>query len=298
MAVYDDREAFIPYRFNDLIQLCLQDGELPPDDQQTFQDFAHLLSNYYHVKFHHYAREILDNYAAFNPDRDTHAISEPTAAELEAMDERVVEKFRQVLKGANYIELSDEMLQQALNEKPLVDLKTNVDFQDFDRFLCFYRGDIFETVKLKKWVFWTEERELDILQRVVVLIRYKGPKHFEQRNIDLDEMKFIPGKMYVYLYKNVPKSDLELLFPNVQTSMTLKDQLLFGIPAIGAAIPAILRVLPQLLLVVSVILFLTIGPPDIDELQADEEDVQNFASRLTRRGFSHHGFRGISFQTI
>ncbi|USR92038.1 DUF3754 domain-containing protein [Phormidium yuhuli AB48] len=296
MAVYDDREAFIPYRFNDLIQLCLQDGELPPDDQQTFQDFAHLLSNYYHVKFHHYAREILDNYAAFNPDRDTHAISEPTAAELEAMDERVVEKFRQVLKGANYIELSDEMLQQALNEKPLVDLKTNVDFQDFDRFLCFYRGDIFETVKLKKWVFWTEERELDILQRVVVLIRYKGPKHFEQRNIDLDEMKFIPGKMYVYLYKNVPKSDLELLFPNVQTSMTLKDQLLFGIPAIGAAIPAILRVLPQLLLVVSVILFLTIGPPDIDELQADEEDVQNLLPVLLAVASLTMALGGLAFK--
>jgi hypothetical protein len=275
MAVYEDREAFIPYRLNDLVDFCVNDGQLSPEDCQTFRDFAQILASYYHFRFHDYATQILNNYAVFNPDRDTHILKEPTASDLETMDEQVVSQFRRVLKGANYMELSDEMLQKSLEETSLVDLQTHVNFDDFDRFVCFYRGDIFETVELKKWIFWTKTKELDILQRVVMLIRYKGKKHFQAQGINLEDLKFIPGKMYVYLYKNVPKPDIELLFPNVQTSMTVKDRLLFGIPAIGAAIPAILRILPQLLLVLSVILFLTIGSPDIDALQADEEDVDN-----------------------
>ena len=69
------------------------------------------------------------------------------------------------------------------------------------------------------------------------------------------ELKFIPGKMYLYFYKNIPKLDIDLLFPNVTTSMTWKDRLLFGVPAIGAAIPLILKALPNVLLLVAAILF-------------------------------------------
>jgi len=32
MAVYEDREAFIPYRRTDLIELCIEDGKLSPAD--------------------------------------------------------------------------------------------------------------------------------------------------------------------------------------------------------------------------------------------------------------------------
>lgn len=281
MAVYQDREAFIPYRLNDLVEMCLADGYLDEGDSQTFREFAHLLGHYYHFQFHRYGTNILDNYAAFNPDRDTYALHDPTASELEAMEEQVISDFRQVLERANYRELSDEMLQLALEETSLIDLKTQVDFRDFDRFLCFYRGDTFIDVEVKKWIFWKEQKRLDVLQRVVIVIRYKGVEHFKRQGINPDDLKFIPGKMYAYIYKNVPKPDLEFLFPNVKTSMTLKDRLLFGVPAIGASIPIIIKVLPQLLLIISVILYLTVGPPEgVESLRADEEEVNNITPVL------------------
>jgi hypothetical protein len=75
-----------------------------------------------------------------------------------------------------------------------------------------------------------------------------------------DKLNFIPGKTYVYLYKNVPKFDLEFLFPNGQISMTWKDRLMFGIPAIGAGISIVLKVLPEIVLIVAVILSIIWGP--------------------------------------
>lgn len=81
--------------------------------------------------------------------------------------------------------------------------------------------------------------------------------------------------MYVYLYKDIPKFDLEFLFPNIKVSMTWKDRLLLGVPAIGASIPLLLKVLPQLLLIVGVILFLIFGPSSIPTFRLSENQVRN-----------------------
>lgn len=40
MAVYQDREAFIPYSRRDLIELCIKDGKLPDASLQKFRDFV------------------------------------------------------------------------------------------------------------------------------------------------------------------------------------------------------------------------------------------------------------------
>jgi len=107
------------------------------------------------------------------------------------------------------------------------------------------------------------------------LIKFKEESYFVAKKAKPDKLNFTPGKMYVYLYKNIPKFDIEFLFPNVKTSMTWKDRLLFGIPAIGAAIPLILKVFPQLLLVIGVILLVTVGPEHLKQLTPSKEEARN-----------------------
>ena len=41
-----------------------------------------------------------------------------------------------------------------------------------------------------------------------------------------------PGSMMLKLFQNVPLSDVEMLFPNTQVGMRLRDKLLIGIPAL------------------------------------------------------------------
>ena len=94
-------------------------------------------------------------------------------------------------------------------------------------------------------------------------------------------LKFTPGKMYVYFYRNVPVFDLELLFPNIQISMTLKDRLKLIIPALGAAIPVILKALPKLALLVGAISFLVFGSTRILGIEVREEQVRDFMPVLT-----------------
>lgn len=274
MASYEDREAFIPYRRTDLIELCLEDGQLDAVEAQKFREFCSILAAYYHFQFHGYLERLKDNYAPFDPDADTKPRIEATPQERAAMESMLVADFKSILERANYVSLSQDSLERAFEGRSLIELKTNVDFNDFEQMVCYCRGDIHKAAWVKKF-FRKRKKTINVFERVVLLIKFKDESYFASKRAKPDKLKFTPGKMYVYLYKNIPKFDIEFLFPNVKTSMTWKDRLLFGIPAIGAAIPLILRLLPQLLLVVGVILLVTVGPEHLKELTPSEEEVRD-----------------------
>jgi hypothetical protein len=274
MAVHSNREAFIPYRRTDLIELCIEDGQLAAAEVKKFRDFCSILSAYYHFQFHSYLERLKDNFAPFDPDADTNSRIQPTPEEQADMEAQLIANFKTILERANYVPLSIASLKRALKEKSLIELKTSVDFNDFGSMVCYCRGDIYKITSVKKF-FKKVEKTVNVFERVVLLIKFKDEAYFAAKKVKIEQLKFTPGKMYVYLYKNIPKFDIEFLFPNVKTSMTWKDRLLFGIPAIGAAIPLLLKVLPQLLLVISVILLVTVGPSYLEQLRASEEEVRN-----------------------
>lgn len=269
-------EAFIPYRRTDLVELCIEDGGLPADQEQQFREFCAILSAFYHVKSQQILEVLKDSFALFNPDADTRRRTEPTAAEREESEAQLVGAFAQVLQQANYTRLTEDDLQRAFATESLIPLKTSVDFDDYERIVAYYRGDNWLTTTVKRF-FRKVEIEVDNLERVALLLKFKPAEHFEAKGLKVDELNFTPGKMYLYLYKNIPRFDLELLFPNVKVSMNLLDRLLFVVPAIGAAVPLLLRVLPSILLIIGVVLLLTAGPDVVDTLnmEVDQEDTRN-----------------------
>lgn len=281
MATYEDREAFIPYQRSDIIELCIEDGKLSPQEEQKFRDFCNILSAYYHFKLHSDLEVFKKNYAPFNPDADTKSRVKYTNDALFQMESKVVSCFKTILDRANYHPVSKAKLEQAFDENSLIDLKTNVDFNDFDEMVCFCRSDKKKTIEVQK-LFKKVKKQIDIYERVALLIKCKPREYFEAKKVDIKTLNFTPGKMYVYLYKNIPKYDLEFIFPNIQVSMTFKDRLMFGVPAVGAAIPILLKVVPQLLLIAGVVIFLVFGPSVAEQLGLipSEEDVNNMTRIL------------------
>ena len=271
----ENLEAFIPHRRSDIIKLCLEDGLLDADDAKKFKDFCEILSSYYHFRFHKTLEVIKDNYVPFNPNADVEALFPPTFEQYDKMESSVIDAFGHILERANYTNLSENIIKKALEEESLIDLRTEVNFSDFDRVVCYYRGDSHKIVSLRKLFFWKKEKRVDIFERVVLLIKFKDAAFFRARKETIKELKFIPGKIYVYFYKNIPQLDIDLLFPNVTTSMTWKDRLLFGIPAIGAAIPLILRALPNILLLIAAVLIFLNAEPLVEELEVERYQVRD-----------------------
>jgi len=259
MAIYNDREAFIPYQRTDLIEMCIEDGQLAPEAVQPFREFCQILAAYYHFKLHHFQELLKQSFSPFNPDTDTKPRQTVTKSQLREMQTILFKTFEQLLKKANYTSLSKTVLQQAFDEDALISVETEVEFNDYEETLIYYRGDHPITITEKQFYIRTVERTFDVYDRVVFLLKFKDKAYFEAKGDDIEALPFTPGKIYLSLYKNIPKFDLELLFPNIKVSMSQKDRVLFGLPAIGAAATVVIKVLPSFTLVLGVLLLMVLG---------------------------------------
>jgi len=264
-----EAESFIPLRRYDVVELCAAEQEEP----EGFRGFGRLLL----ALLHHHSLKTLnglkDAYAEFNPDRDT--IRVDREVDKEALGEKLKQRFEETLLCANYQRLSSDDLSRALHEASIIPLDTRVDLDDYYDYAFYYRGAGKQTIQVRDFIR-KKDVQIDNLERVAVLLRFKDPEHFDNRRKKwrMEEIDFKPGKIYLYLYKNVPRNDLELLFPNVEVSMTWRDKLLFAVPAAAGAGPLLVKVLPSLGLIAGLIVLLTMGPDFARQWNLDTVDGQ------------------------
>lgn len=89
---------------------------------------------------------------------------------------------------------------------------------------------------------------------MVIYVRFKNKHHFQAQQ--REDLLFKPATSLIKLFRNVPKNDLEMLFPNTEIRMNPIDKLLIGVPtAIGGLFMLITKLGSTLLLVLSVIAF-------------------------------------------
>ena len=274
-AVTIEREAFIPYTREELIDLCLADGKLSGEEAPQFRAFCELLAAYYNFHFHKHLETLKANYAPFDPDNG-HRRAGAEAIASDIKEERFVEALRYTLECANYRVLDDMAIQEAIANSALVDLKTEVDFNDFDQVVFYYRGATATTIELTRFYVWKRKIATAVFHNVVLGIKFKEAAYFHEQKRKLEKLNFTPGLMYLYMYKNIPKYDLELLFPNVQLHMNLIDRLLFFLPALGAGISVIYKVSSSLVLILALLLLLTMGPASVQWVGVHEEEIKDF----------------------
>lgn len=275
-------EHFIPYLRQDLVQMCVDDGRLSPEDQQQFKDFCEIFSAWTHHRYHQRQETIKYHYAPFDPDRET-KLDHLGDSAIKEYEGRVFESFRVLCQDANFRELTPEDLERAFNAQQLIQLNTKVDLDDFDQFAFFARGDAIKPGKLKK-LFGSKEVQVNVWQRVIVLLKFKARSYFENTKSKrkwLKNTNFQPGKMYAYAYKDVPQLDLELLFPNVEVKMTAKDKLFLIVPAVGGGVGVLVKSAGLITLIVAAALYYTAGREWANKLGVAEEAITNVMPVLT-----------------
>lgn len=191
----------------------------------------------FHHDFHDRLEELKDAYAPFDPDPDTRTLHEPDADERADAHRRLVAGLRDLLEDANFEEISDDELARAFEEESLVDLHLEIDRSDFTEVLFFHRGETTREREVSSW-FGLRRRVVTFVndEKVLVLVTFRDEEHFTARDVDLDELPFTPGSTIVKLFQDVPRADLEILFPNATPRMRRTDKLLIGIPALVSGI--------------------------------------------------------------
>jgi hypothetical protein len=254
-------ERFIPFRKTSIVTMCAD--EVPPEERESFRAFAELLASLLHHEFRGRLEELKDTYYPFNPDTGTRTIGELDASERRSAQERLVEGLTALAEDANFERISTDDLDRAFVEESLLKVRLEADFDDFEQVVFYRRGEHTRQEEVKR-LFGLRRRTIEFTNyaKVLVFVKFKDAAHFEATGKDVEDLPFQPGSTIIKLFQDVPRADLEMLFPNARVRMRLIDKLLIGVPAVVSGIIMVVTKLIAALIPVLLLLGFWLGAHD------------------------------------
>ena len=247
-------DRFIPFRKQDIITMCEQELNLG-DAALSFRQFCDLLSHSLHVEYHQTLESLKNDYAPFDPNADTKPLAPFSAEQKAQYQARFAENFAEVLNAANYEKVTEQDLQEALTEESLFKVRLEVEFDDFEQVVFYRRGESQLTETITS-LFGLRKQMLNFTNydRVAVYITFKDKAHFDNKNKSL--LGFEPGSTIIKLFQNVPKADLEMLFPNSEVRMRPIDKAFIGVSAVvGGAVVLVTKLGASIVLLAGLLAF-------------------------------------------
>jgi hypothetical protein len=247
------RETFIPVTSFALIDRLTAPGTWGGDEAKVARRFFRFLDYWRRQQYNANLIELLQAYEAFSPDSDLLVTREYSAQEREAMQKRVVESIERILKQANYVRIDPTHVEIILTKESHYGLDLQVDFSAFEECLIYYRGASTrrdQRRRLRKFMR-KEEFDIPIFQRLFLLFKLKPLEmrvrevmreeklsHREAEKIVRRNRASLPssvndGNIYLKLFKNIPRSDIEMVFPNTRVKFRFFDKLKLGLTAGG-----------------------------------------------------------------
>ena len=246
-------EKFIPVTRFALMDRLTVPSAWPAGQAQEVRRFFRYLDYWRQQKYSADLLELEQTYEPFNPDTDLLLTRKFSDDERHVMQKRVVEQMTTILEQANYRRIDPSDVELIMTRETHYGLDLHVDFSAFEECLIYYRGA--STVKnerrtLKKFLR-KEEFDVPIFQRLFLLfklrpfearVRDEMIRHKISRDEATSRVKklraLLPaqvkeGNIYMKLFKNIPRSDIEMVFPNTQVKFRLMDKLKLGATATG-----------------------------------------------------------------
>ena len=263
-------ERFIPFRRTSIVTMCAD--EVPAEERESFRAFTELLASLVHQEFRTRLEVLKDAYHPFNPDTDTRTIAEPAPAERQVAQERLVAELTALAEDANFERISADDLGRAFVEESLMKVRLEADFDDFEQ-VSFHRRGVRTRREEVKHLFGLRRRTIEFTNyaKVLVYVKFKDADHFEARGKDVGGLPFTPGSTIIKLFQDVPRADLEMLFPNARIRMRLVDKLLIGVPAVVSGVVVVVTKLLASLIPVLLLLGFWLGvrrePVELNQAQ-------------------------------
>lgn len=249
-----ESSASEPARFQDIpvprrdIVIALLDefaAHVEPNDLTQLRAICELLVKIYHLEFHAELEHMKRAYAPFNPDLDDENFDLSDTPNSERA-KQLADHLRTVLERGNYECLTDGDLHRALTERSLFALDIVVDTSVYEELVLYARGETVHKVEIPRW-FGLSKQTIDVasFDRVCMYIRFKTRAQLERERGKFKQApRFEPGTTILKLFRNIPRADLEILFPNCTPQMRPIDKVFFGVPAVVGGIPVLFKLAP------------------------------------------------------
>src|SRR6202521_1627046 len=251
-AIGLSREKFLPVTRHALMDRVTAANLWPNGDAVQVRRFLRYLDYW---RRHSYTVKLLDleqTYEPFSPDSDLLRTREFSAQERTIMQERLVGQMAELLEQGNFTRVDPANVHFILTKDSAYGLDLEVDLDAFEEGLIYYRGATTITERrrdVKRAYMRWKEVKLPVFQRMCLLFKLKPfdvrvREVMQENKIDQKEAERIVRHLrgllpvtvssdyiYIKLFKNMPRSDVEMIFPNTKVRFRLFDKVKFGVTA-------------------------------------------------------------------
>ena len=239
---------FIPVSRRELIKSLLLEAKESSWDNSSLKQFRILievLQTIYHARYHRYYLSLKTAYRPFNPDKDVITKSCWTKDEKRCLQMKLFSEMSALLQKGNYEELDEDLINQALNNEMSRGLSIGVELDDYQQVLIYARGKGIIKIQQRYWkslFLKKKEIEIPIYRRLNMIFRFRGVKELEKllkkkglnrfnlwlylrRHKRLMQDTNSDDFIFLRQFRDIPCSDLEMLFPNSTLRFTLLDKI-------------------------------------------------------------------------
>lgn len=227
------REHYIPFNKEFLLEQQISSFAADAQKIDDFKKLFDIIEHYFHYEAFKLNQNLKQNYALFDPD-----LSKKEREGFRGKSDFSVfkETLLTVLEQGNYSRIDQETLDKAFTDSDLIGLNLSIDFNAFKDYELYVRGQHKAKEKVKKYIFWKKEIEIEYYDRVLIYLHYSDADYIKDNKVKLGKMPIEPGSVALKIFKRVPKNDLETIFPNAIPRMSTRDKLFFWVPGIGGGI--------------------------------------------------------------
>lgn len=252
-AAHAAPEKFIPLTKAALMDRLTEPHRWPGANVTEVRRFFRYLDYWRQQQYTTRLLGLLEAYHAFSPDSDLLQTRQYADTERAALQRRSFDGIERLLRNANYRQLDPSDVDIILTRASIYGLDLHVDLEAFDEVLIFYRGISNERYERRRIAKFGRKEEFDVpvFRRLCVVFKMKP---FEKRVAEIMAEKgftqaraerlvrrrraVLPksikdGNIYIKLFRNIPHTDMEMVFPNTEVRFRMWDKLRLGATAGG-----------------------------------------------------------------
>ncbi len=247
------RERFIPVTRFALLDRLTKSYLWPPGQAAEARRFFRYLDYWRQQQYFAMLLDLEQTYEAFSPDSDLLMTRSFAEDERDVLKHRIFEGVESLLVRANYERIDPNDVELIMTRDSHYGLDLFVDMKAFERIAIYYRGASnrkYEKRSLRKFL-GKEEFDVPIFQRLFLMFKMKTTEAQVEEAMREKKMsreaaeKWVarrrqhlpPGindkNIYLKLFKNIPRTDLEMVFPNTEVRFRAMDKLRLGVTAGG-----------------------------------------------------------------
>ncbi|MEQ1697475.1 MAG: DUF3754 domain-containing protein [Hyphomicrobiaceae bacterium] len=247
------REKFLPVTKAALMDRLTRPGRWPTESHRDARRFFRYLDYWRQQRYAMRLLGLIEAYEPFSPDTDLLVTRHFEPQERAALQRQVMVGAEKLLQQANYTRIDPAQVNIIVTQDSAYGLDLSVDLAAFEEIAIYYRGvsNRKNSRRTMKKFFRKEEFDVPIFRRLCVIFklasfedrvakvmkdkgcpREEAEKHVKKLRAQLPaEVK--EGNVYMKLFRNIPRTDIEMVFPNTQVRFRFMDKIRLGATAGG-----------------------------------------------------------------